>query len=35
MVWWLLQHPQVEKTLLDPQKVDQLVNNDFEGYYSE
>ena len=35
MIWWLLQHPQVEQTMLDPHEVDQLVNNDFEGYYSE
>jgi uncharacterized membrane protein SpoIIM required for sporulation len=35
MIWWLLQHPQVEQTMLDPHEVDQLVNNDFENYYSE
>lgn len=35
MVWWLLDHPQVEQGLLEPQQVDQLVNNDFESYYSE
>ncbi len=35
MIWWLLQHPQVEQTMLDPHEVEQLVNNDFEGYYSE
>ena len=32
---WLLGHPTVEQNLLSPTEVDQLVNNDFEGYYSE
>ena len=32
---WLLDHPTVEQTLLSPQEVDQLVNSDFESYYSE
>jgi uncharacterized membrane protein SpoIIM required for sporulation len=35
MIWWLLDHPNVEQSLLSPGEVDQLVNNDFEGYYSE
>ena len=35
MMWWLLDHPDVEQSLLSPDQVDQLVNNDFEGYYSE
>jgi uncharacterized membrane protein SpoIIM required for sporulation len=35
MIWWLLQHPQVEQTLLEPREIDQLVNSDFESYYSE
>lgn len=35
MMWWLLDHPTVEQTLLSPTEVDQLVNEDFEGYYSE
>lgn len=35
MMWWLLDHPQVEQTLLSRQEVDQLVNSDFESYYSE
>ncbi|MGN0063713.1 MAG: stage II sporulation protein M [Nocardioides sp.] len=35
MMWWLVQHPQVEQTLLSPAEVDQLVNHDFENYYSE
>ena len=32
---WLLGHPVVEQNLLSPAEVDQLVDNDFEGYYSE
>ncbi|CAN5380218.1 stage II sporulation protein M [soil metagenome] len=32
---WLVGHPAVEQNLLSPDEVDQLVNNDFEGYYSE
>jgi uncharacterized membrane protein SpoIIM required for sporulation len=35
MIWWLLDHPMVEQSLLSPEEVDQLVNNDFENYYSE
>jgi len=35
MMWWLLDHPAVEQGLLSPDDVDQLVNNDFEGYYSQ
>ncbi len=35
MIWWLLQHPQVEQSLLDPEEVQQLVSSDFESYYSE
>ncbi len=35
MMIWLAQHPQVEQSLLSPQEVDQLVNSDFESYYSE
>ncbi|MEJ7833180.1 MAG: stage II sporulation protein M [Nocardioides sp.] len=35
MMWWLLEHPNVEQTLISPEEIDQLVNNDFEGYYSE
>ncbi len=35
MMWWLLDHPAVEQSLLDPAQVDQLVANDFEGYYSQ
>ncbi len=35
MMWWLIDNPQVEQSLLSPAEVDQLVNNDFESYYSE
>ncbi len=35
MMWWLLDHPVVEQSLLSPDQVDQLVGNDFENYYSE
>ena len=35
MMWWLLGHPDVEQSLLSPDEIDQLVNEDFEDYYSE
>lgn len=35
MMIWLLDNPNVEQSLLSPAEVDQLVNEDFEGYYSE
>jgi len=35
MIAWLLAHPQVESTMMSPAQVNQLVNSDFEGYYSE
>jgi len=35
MMWWLLDHPDVEQTLLSPRDVDQLVNHDFADYYSQ
>ena len=34
MMLWLLDHPNVEQSLLSPAEVDDLVNRDFEGYYS-
>lgn len=34
MIWWLLQHPAVEQSMLSPQEIDQLVQEDFESYYS-
>jgi uncharacterized membrane protein SpoIIM required for sporulation len=34
MMLWLLDHPNVEQSLLTPDEVDQLVNHDFEDYYS-
>jgi uncharacterized membrane protein SpoIIM required for sporulation len=35
MMWWLLAHPDVEQSLLSPRQVDQLVNHQFAGYYSQ
>lgn len=35
MMLWLLHHPNVEQSLLSPDEVNQLVNHDFEDYYSE
>ena len=35
MMWWLLAHPDMEQSLLSPRDVDQLVNHDFAGYYSQ
>ena len=35
MMLWLLDHPNVEQSLLSPAEIDQLVNQDFENYYSE
>jgi uncharacterized membrane protein SpoIIM required for sporulation len=35
MMWWLLDHPDVEQSLLSSRDVDQLVNHDFAGYYSQ
>ena len=35
MMGWLLDHPDVEQSLISSEQVDQLVNNDFEGYYSQ
>jgi uncharacterized membrane protein SpoIIM required for sporulation len=34
MMWWLLDHPAVEQSLMSPQQIDDLVNRDFENYYS-
>jgi uncharacterized membrane protein SpoIIM required for sporulation len=35
MITWLLAHPQVESTMMSPAQVNELVNSDFAGYYSE
>ena len=32
---WFVANPSVESALISPEEVDQLVNNDFENYYSE
>ena len=34
MMWWLLQHPVVEQSMMSPERIDDLVNRDFENYYS-
>jgi uncharacterized membrane protein SpoIIM required for sporulation len=34
MMIWLLDHPNVEQSLLSPDEIDQLVNHDIEDYYS-
>jgi uncharacterized membrane protein SpoIIM required for sporulation len=34
MMLWLLDHPNAEQSLLSPDEIDQLVNHDFEDYYS-
>ncbi len=35
LTWWFLANPQVEQTLLSPGEVQQLVESDFAGYYTE
>jgi uncharacterized membrane protein SpoIIM required for sporulation len=35
MMWWLLDHPNVEQTLLSPARSTSSCNHDFSGYYSE
>lgn len=35
MILWLLEHPAAEQSLLSPAEVRQLVEHDFEDYYSE
>jgi uncharacterized membrane protein SpoIIM required for sporulation len=35
MMWWLMDHPNVEQTLLSPRDIDRLVNHRFSGYYSQ
>lgn len=35
MMWWLVDHPRVEQSLLSQQQVDALVHHDFEGYYHQ
>ena len=34
MMLWLLDHPNVEQSMLSPEEIDQLVNHDIEDYYS-
>ncbi|MEP7160335.1 MAG: stage II sporulation protein M [Dermatophilaceae bacterium] len=33
--WWFLDNPQVEQSLMTPGEIQQLVDSDFAGYYSE
>ncbi|NHN56536.1 stage II sporulation protein M [Calidifontibacter sp. DB0510] len=33
--WWVVQHPGVQTQFIPPDQLDQLVNKDFESYYSE
>ena len=33
--WWFLSHPQFESTLMSRSEINQLVNTDFQHYYSE
>lgn len=35
MTWWMLEHPRIESSLVSPGQIEELVNNDFENYYSE
>jgi uncharacterized membrane protein SpoIIM required for sporulation len=35
MLLWLLQHPSVEQSMMSPAEIEDLVNEDFEDYYSE
>lgn len=35
LMWWLVDHPAVEQSLMSPEQVDDLVDHDFENYYSE
>lgn len=32
---WFVSNPSIESALISPTEVDQLINNDFESYYSE
>ena len=32
---WFVSNPSIESALISPSEVDQLINNDFESYYSE
>jgi uncharacterized membrane protein SpoIIM required for sporulation len=35
LMWWLVDHPEVQQTLLSREETDAYVNSDFENYYSE
>ena len=34
LMWWFVDHPRIEQSLIPPDEVDQYVNSDFENYYS-
>lgn len=35
MGWWFLAHPEILASRMPQSQIDQLVNSDFQGYYSE
>ena len=35
MIFWLLENPAVEQSMMSPSEIEQLVEHDFEDYYSE
>ncbi len=35
MTWWMLEHPSIESSLASPAQIEEMVNHDFEDYYSE
>lgn len=35
LMWWLVDHPEVQQTLLSREETERYVNSDFENYYSE
>ncbi len=35
ITWWMIEHPRIESSLASPAEIQQLVNNDFAGYYRE
>ncbi|MDI9587469.1 MAG: stage II sporulation protein M [Acidobacteriota bacterium] len=35
MAWWIIQNPGIHENIGSPEMIQQLVNHDFESYYSE
>lgn len=35
ITWWVLAHPRIESSIMSDSAIDDLVNSDFENYYSE